>query len=94
MTRVPGILWAWLCGYWRPETVAESTLRRQLLERDGEIAFLRHRVAQQEGEIAVHKNHIDLLTDVVERNRRRVQAEAAAAAYHTIQAGLGRERHG
>lgn len=66
----------------------ETELRQQLAERDAALAALKHRVAAQESEIAIHRRDIEHLSDVLERNRRRTQAEMAAAAYQTATATM------
>jgi hypothetical protein len=74
--------WAWLLGRRRPETQQEEALRLIVAERDATILQLRTDNKVLESTVEVRSKEVMLLTDVIERNRRRVQAETAMAGYY------------
>lgn len=81
MTRVPGILWAWLTGYWRPETAVEHDLRAQLRSLKDELAAVKLERDTLASTLTIRETECKLLADLVERDRRRVAAETALAAH-------------
>lgn len=76
-----GRCWRWLVGYTRDESVRESELRLALSDREQTIATLREEKAALESALRVRELECRLLADVIERDRRRVQAETVAAGF-------------
>lgn len=92
--REPNLLvriWHWLTGRPRNETARETELRQACESKDETIASLKHELADARNAIHAHEMDILRLTDICERDRRRVQAETAAATFHKAIAMRGRE---
>lgn len=81
----------WLAGYSREESTREAELRLTLADREKAIADLREDKAALESALRVRELECRMMADVVERDRRRVQAETMAAGYFAGVASGARE---
>ena len=62
------------------KSYATRATRRENSRLADELAKFKQRVAEQQAAAAIQQQELDLLADVLERNRLRVAAETAAEA--------------